>query len=137
SSGSLGRSGFGSSYGQQGTVPGMATPGGTSPQGTAGAGGNSFTDRLRNIINRASTGATGTIQVIGETKIIADERTNSLLIFASREDMKMIKEIIAKLDVVLAQVLIEAVIISVNLNNSHDLGFSYLQHQKSLGGDWT
>ena len=136
---SLGRSGYGSSYGQ-GTVPGMVSPQGTTPQGTtAPGGGNTFTDRLRNIINRASTGATGTIQVIGETKIIADERTNSLLIFASREDMKMIKEIIAKLDVVLAQVLIEAVIISVNLNNSHDLGFSYLQHQKALGSgnDWS
>jgi len=133
---SLGRSGLGSGYGQ-GTVPGMVTPPGTSPQGTGGpGGGNSFTDRLRNIINRASTGTTGTIQVIGETKIIADERTNSLLIFASREDMKMIKEIIAKLDVVLAQVLIEAVIISVTLNNSHDLGFSYLQHPVS-SGNWS
>jgi len=134
----LGRSGMGSGYGGQGAVPGMVTPGGTNPQGTTTpGGGNSFTDRLRNIINRASTGATGTIQVIGETKIIADERTNSLLIFASREDMKMIKEIIAKLDVVLAQVLIEAVIISVTLDNSHDLGFSYLQHPKSLGGGFT
>jgi len=41
---------------------------------------------------------------LGQTKIIADERTNSLLIYASREDMKTIKEIVAKLDVVLAQV---------------------------------
>jgi general secretion pathway protein D len=135
----LGRSGL-VGYGGQGTVPGMTTPGGANPQATtAPGGGNTFTDRLRNIINRASTGASGTIQVLGETKIIADERTNSLLIFASREDMKMIKEIIGKLDVVLAQVLIEAVIISVTLDNSHDLGFSYLQHTKALGtgGDWS
>ena len=136
----LGRSGFGSSYGGQGTVPGMVNPVGTSPQGTTTpGGGNTFTDRLRNIINRASTGGAGgagNIQILGETKIIADERTNSLLIFATREDMKMIKDIISKLDVVLAQVLIEAVIISVTLDNSHDLGFSYLQHPVN-SGNWS
>ena len=64
----------------------------------------------------SSAPRTGEIQILGQTKIIADERTNSLLIFASREDMKMIKDIVAKLDVVLAQVLIEAVIIEVSLN---------------------
>src|SRR5437879_13328581 len=95
------------------------------PQATAtspGAAGASFSDRLRNIINRAST--SGDIQVIGQTKIIADERTNSLLIFASREDMKTIKDIISKLDIVLAQVLIEAVIIEVQLANDQSLGVS-------------
>ena len=50
--------------------------------------------------------------------------------------MKIIKEIVAKLDVVLAQVLIEAAIISVSLNNSHDLGISYLQHPQN-SGQWT
>ena len=58
--------------------------------------------------------ATGEIQVLGQTKIISDERTNSLLIYASKEDMKTIKEIVAKLDVVLAQVLIEAAVIEVD-----------------------
>ncbi|HSU56258.1 MAG TPA: secretin N-terminal domain-containing protein [Candidatus Dormibacteraeota bacterium] len=138
SSSGLGRSGYGTSGGGYnssfpGMTPGMTTPIGTSPQATTtpGGTGSTFTDRLRNIINRAST--SGSIQVLGETKIIADERTNSLLIFAAREDMKMIKEIIAKLDVVLAQVLIEAVVISVSLDNSKDLGFSYLQHPKTSG----
>jgi general secretion pathway protein D len=97
-----------------------------------GASGNSFTDRLRGIINRAAT--SGEIVVFGQTKMIADERTNSLLIYASREDMKTIKEIIAKLDVVLAQVLIEAVIIEVTLNDNRDVGFSYIQGQPQGAG---
>ncbi len=42
--------------------------------------------------------------------------------------MKIIKDIIAKLDIVLAQVLIEAAVISVTLTDSRDLGISYLQH---------
>jgi general secretion pathway protein D len=107
----------------------------TTPQATmnpAGGTGNSFTDRLRGIINRAAT--SGEIVVFGQTKMIADERTNSLLIYASREDMKTIKEIIAKLDVVLAQVLIEAVIIEVTLNNNRDIGFSYIQGQPQGSG---
>jgi general secretion pathway protein D len=114
----------------------MVTPPGSAatPGRTPGAGGSSFTQRLQSIINRAS--ATGEIQVLGQTKIISDERTNSLLIFASKEDMKMIKDIVSKLDVVLAQVLIEAVVISVTLTDSRDLGVSYLQHPQS-SGKWT
>jgi general secretion pathway protein D len=114
----------GSPFGQ----PGMNPQANTQQQGT----GNNFTQRLQNIINRASS-ATGEIQILGQTKIISDERTNSLLIFASKEDMKTIKDIISKLDVVLAQVLIESAIISVTLTDSRDLGFSYLQHPQNVG----
>ena len=85
---------------------GMVSPqaiGNSLAAGGRGTTGNNFTQRLQNIINRASN-PQGEIQVIGQTKIIADERTNSLLIFASKEDMKTIKEIISKLDIVLPQV---------------------------------
>src|SRR5204863_5623382 len=92
-----------------------------------GGTGNTFTDRLRSLVNRAAT--SGEIVVLNQTKMIADERTNSLLIYASREDMKTIKDIITKLDVVLAQVLIEAVIIEVTLNDTRDLGVSYQEKQ--------
>src|ERR1039458_8531865 len=122
--------------GSAGGNPGQTTPGmgmqpgavGTTP---AGQPGSSFSDRLRNIISRAS--ATGEIQVIGQTKIISDERTNSLLIYAGKEDMKIIQGIVSKLDVVLAQVLIEAAIISVTLTDSRDLGVSYLEQQPHGG----
>ncbi|MGD0263308.1 MAG: secretin N-terminal domain-containing protein, partial [Verrucomicrobiota bacterium] len=126
--------GVGGYPGQPGqTTPGMVTPPGAAGTPTA-APGSSFSSRLQNIIQRAS--ATGEIQVLGQTKIISDERTNSLLIYASKEDMKTIKEIVAKLDVVLAQVLIEAAIIEVDLTDSRSLGFSYLQHPQN-SGQWT
>ena len=139
--GTRGTSGFGrggtsgSGFGRSGTTGYGTTPGmGTSPFGATtqpgaaqpGAGG-SFSDRLQRIINRAAV--SGEITVLGQTKIIADERTNSLLIYASREDMKVIKDIVAKLDIVLAQVLIEAVIVEVSLNSSSSLGISYLEKQ--------
>jgi general secretion pathway protein D len=113
----------GGGYGQPG-YGGMVTP---QAIGSPTATGGDFTSRLRNLVNRASQA--GEIVVLNETKIIADERTNSLLIYASREDMKTIKDIITKLDVVLAQVLIEAVIIEVTLNDSRDLGVNYTEKQ--------
>ena len=107
-----------------------------SPYGsTSAAGGSrtaSFGDRLSNLVSKAAHA--GEFQVLGETKIIADQRTNSLLVFANKTDMKMIKEIIKKLDIVLAQVLIEAIIMEVNLDNSHNIGFSYLQVHPTTAG---
>jgi len=50
--------------------------------------------------------------------------------------MKTIKEIVAKLDVVLAQVLIEAAVLEVTLTDNRDIGFSYLQRPQS-SGNWT
>lgn len=128
--GGLNRTGMGGlGGGYPGTTGmGMNPYGSTTPQATTQPGAaSSFSDRLRNIINKAAT--SGEIQVLGQTKIIADERTNSLLIYASREDMKVIKDIVSKLDVVLAQVLIEAVVIEVSLNDSTTLGFSYLENK--------
>jgi len=112
----------GGAFGQQGT---------TTPAANTGTTPNTFAGRLNNLLAKATS--SGDITILGQTKIIADERTNSLLIFASREDMAMIKSIIAKLDVVLAQVLIEAVILEVNLNSGTDLGFNYLQHPQTAG----
>ncbi len=134
-----GRSGFGTGTtgGYPGSTPGaFGQPGINQPTTpTPGGTGSTFTDRLQNIIRRAAV--SGEIQILGQTKIIADERTNSLLIFASREDMKMIKDIVAKLDVVLAQVLIEAVVIEVDLGpDTKNMGVSYASKAQH-SGQWT
>ena len=112
---------------QQNAIPGQSGLGST---GTTGR--NAFQRNLQNIVSRISAGG-GEFQVIGNAKIIADERTNSLLVFANDQDMTMIKTIIAQLDVVLAQVLIEAIIMEVSLDNGQKLGVSYLQQPKRLG----
>jgi general secretion pathway protein D len=122
---------------------GSAQPYGSStPYGGGGAGGiggggggapgagSSMTDRIQRIIQRAST--SGDLQILGQTKMIADERSNSLLIFATRQDMDMIKTIVSKLDVVLSQVLIETIILDVSLSNQKALGFSAVQTPKSF-----
>ena len=143
-----GRGGLGSPYGGGGFgAPGYnpvtpySTPGtvGGSPYGGAagGTGRSSFASRLNQIVNRAASGggAAGDIFVLGQTKIIPDERTNSLLIFASKQDLVTISNIIEKLDVVLAQVLIEAAVLEVNLNNNLDVGFNYIQRTPTSIGN--
>jgi general secretion pathway protein D len=117
-------------FGAQGNVPGM--PG---QPGAMGAPGGSFTERLRNIIQKAS--ATGELQILGQTKIIADERSNSLLVFATRQDMDMIKSVVAKLDVVLAQVIIDSIIMDVQLSRGWQVGVSGLQTQKQYNQNVT
>ena len=121
-------SGFGGSAGGMGgsSYPGQSTQG-TSGLASAGTSGRStFQQNLQNIVKSASAGGgAGSFQLFGQTKIIADERTNSLLVFANDEDMKMIKIIISKLDVVLPQVLIDAIVMEINLQDTRNTGISY------------
>ena len=99
----------------------------TAPGGTP-TGGTTFQQRLQSIIQRASGGQQDQIQVFGQAKIIADQRSNSLLIFATQADMEKIKAVVAKLDVLLSQVLIESVIMDVGLTHSWNLGVSAAQN---------
>jgi general secretion pathway protein D len=127
--------------GQRGGLPnyqgGLQQPlGGTQPigggAGAAGAGGT-LSDRLNQIIRRAS--ASGELTILGQTKMIADDRSNSLLIFASRQDLDMIKNIVTKLDVVLPQVLIETVIMDINMDNTWAFGVSAAQGPHNITGN--
>ena len=122
--------GAGGFQGQGGYNQNASTTGLGAQRGSQG----NFQDRLRGIVNKAASA--GDIEVLGQTKIIADERTNSLLIFASKADIATIKDIISKLDVVLAQVLIEAIIMEVTLGDDLRYGFSYLQKTPSQAGNY-
>ncbi len=92
------------------------------------------------IINRAgSAGGAGgeqqPIQIFGQAKIIADERANSLLVYATRQDMDAITNVIAKLDVLLPAVLIEALVIDYDLGpNTLNFGVSAAQNPQNYGG---
>jgi general secretion pathway protein D len=102
--------------------------GGATANGTP-AGGTTFQQRLQSIIQRASSGGQqDQIQVFGQAKIIADQRANALLVFATQPDMERIKNVVAKLDVLLSQVLIESVIVDVTLGNTFQFGVSAAQN---------
>ena len=136
-SGSMG--GMGGMPGQQGGYgsgmnTGLNQMGGVNSgtTGAAGAARSAFANRLSGIIKQGTQAAGGgQFQLLGAANIIADERANSLLIFAEKEDMTIITNIIAKLDVVLAQVLIETLIFEVSLSDSLEYGVSAQQVKAS------
>ncbi len=106
---------------------------GSNPTGQPSAGG-SFSDRINSIISRAAkTSGSGDFQIIGPNKIVADVRSNSLMIFASRNDIMTITNIIAQLDIVLAQVVIETIIMDVGLDTSFSFGVSGIQTPMQFG----
>jgi hypothetical protein len=59
------------------------------------------------------------IKRVGKRKIVVDERTNSLLIIAARSDLEIIKEALTELDVVSAQILIDALILLIPADQLH------------------
>ncbi len=70
-----------------------------------------------------------------DTKIISDERSNSLLLMGRKSDIAAIKAVIAGLDVMLEQVMIEAVILSVGLGDSLKTGVQWVYDtQHSIKG---
>ena len=63
-------------------------------------------------------------------KILSDERTNALILMASKGDLVVLLEIVKDMDMMLSQVLIEAVIIDITLTGTLKTGVSWIQ--KSL-----
>lgn len=60
-------------------------------------------------------------------KILADKRTNALIIMASESDVKTLTSIIKDMDMMLSQVLIEAVILDVSLDDVVQTGIDWVQ----------
>ena len=95
-------------------------------------------NRARNAVGEAAAAKLG--QLSDSTKILSDKRTNTLLLMGTKADIAALRDVIRKVDIMLAQVLIEAVILEVNLNNSTDYGFKWLQktmtayNNKNVGG---
>jgi general secretion pathway protein D len=156
--GTFNRGGIGAgSYGAGGYQPGVGTGGGqfggrtgvgafggatTTPGGigTASPGGfggrTQFGQRLSSAVGRAvgaAGGAPGEFVLIEQAKIIPDDRSNSLLVFADHRSLVMISNIISKLDVVLPQVLIEALIMEVKLDDGKSLGVTMSQNKQKAG----
>ena len=107
--------------------------GGAQPGTTPGA--STFQGRLQQILNRAA--GASEIQLLTDARIVPDERSNSLIVFANKQDMQMITNIVAKVDMLLAQVLIEGIVVAVNLTDSLDLGISWLQDRKRFDPNFT
>jgi general secretion pathway protein D len=107
--------------------------GGAQPGATPGA--STFQQRLQQIVNRAA--GASEIQLLTDARIVPDERSNSLIVFANKQDMLMITNIVAKVDMLLAQVLIEGLVVGVTLSDKLDLGVSWLQRPNQFSQNFS
>ena len=61
-------------------------------------------------------------QFQGPVKIAADKGTNSIIVFASQQDYRMIETVLKKLDIRRNQVFVQGLIAALSINASRDLG---------------
>lgn len=82
-------------------------------------------------VGGASEGGTSQVN-IGSVRIVADDFNNALLIYAPRKDYRTIESALRELDVAPTQVLIEASILEVTLNDELRYGLQWY-FQNNLG----
>lgn len=76
--------------------------------------------------NAKSSGKGGAVEFSQELSITADPATNSLIIFANKNDYQKIHSLLEKLDIRRRQVLVEATLLEVGLDDSHDSNVSWI-----------
>jgi general secretion pathway protein D len=100
--------------------------GGTSVVYLRYANANDILPILQNIAKQTISNNKGTAEGNANISIQADESTNAIIITASNAISRDIKNVISKLDIRKAQVLIEAIIAEISSNDSKELGIQWL-----------
>lgn len=70
--------------------------------------------------------ASGSNEFSAFMTVVNDDRSNSVVVFGTSDDIRLINELVAKLDIVLAQVRIEVVIAEVTLEDNEESGIGAL-----------
>lgn len=65
--------------------------------------------------------------------ILADERTNALIMMASSSDMVSLRNIVEQMDIQLSQVVIETVIIAIDFTDTQETGMDWVQRAMLQG----
>ena len=83
---------------------------------------NPPTPPVNNTASSSTVEANSSLQFSNFVGLSADERTNSIVAYGTQQDLKTLRELIEKIDIPLPQVLIEALITQVNLNEKQTSG---------------
>ena len=125
---------------QQQRGGGAGTTGGTNPyssqfgtSGTAGGGGSTL-----NISEELSTQPVNTTPqavTVGNSKLIADQRANSIIVLGNREVVVKVEKILDQMDVQAPQVALSTVIGQLTLGNNEEFGVDWFAkyHNRFLG----
>ncbi len=135
SSSGSGSSGFGSSGSSLSGGFGSSGSGNTSSFGGGLGGGSNFTNAFSSNSTNTMGGAGGGQSLMPNVRIIADQNTNALVIVANSQEYSIIQRVLKQLDVLPLQVLIDATIVEVTLNNDLKYGVEwYLTHNETSTG---
>jgi general secretion pathway protein D len=128
--GTPGSMGAGGGLPSAGANTGMGIGTGTGTQSTNGRQTGSLSNRQQALQPGLKGGGDSDLKT-PSVRIVADEKNNALVVFARPRDYKMIEEAIKRLDVVPLQVLIEATIAEVTLNDNLQYGLQWFFSQAS------
>jgi general secretion pathway protein D len=110
--------------------------------GVNGAGGSavntgSFQSRFNNMSRGQGGGGGygGLSDLLQTVSITADQRSNSLIVYGNKKDLAKLKEVLIKVDTLLPQVLVEAIIMEVNLSDGWSYGISAAQRTAQFGNN--
>ena len=109
----------------------------TGTTGTTGVGGTSTGSTL-NISEELSTQPVNTTPqavTVGNAKLIADQRANSIMVLGNREVVVKVQKILDELDVSAPQVALSTVIGQLTLQNNEEFGADYFAkyHNRFIG----
>jgi general secretion pathway protein D len=124
-------SGFGDS---SGVAPGL------SPETLSGGSSNmrssgSSVSAGSSVSNLKMEGVAGAGDEVSDVRVVADDENNSLMIYATSMQYKVIETALEQLDVVATQVIIEASILEVSLTDDLRYGLEWT-FNNSLGSDY-
>ena len=121
--------------GNSGRLGGQQLGGGINQPGSAVNTG-SFQNRF-NAMGRGGAGAGagygGLSELLQTVSITADQRSNSLIVYGNKKDIAKLREVLVKVDTLLPQVLVEAIIMEVNLSAGWNYGLSAAQRPAQFG----
>jgi len=124
---------FGGSSGsssRSGVAPGLNRQ---SVSDSANKGSNNK-QQSKTSANKNRSGSSS-VSIEGDVKVVADEDNNALLIYATSNEYRKIEKALLKLDVSPAQIMVEASIIEVTLNDSLEYGLEWSFSGGLGGGD--
>lgn len=117
---------------RSGVAPGLQRESVSGESGGKAASGGQASSRKR---SSGSSSMSITSDAGDDVKVVADEDNNALLIYATSNEYRKIEKALKKLDVSPAQIMVEASIIEVTLNDSLAYGLEWAFNGGLGGGD--
>ena len=116
--------------------------GGTNPyssqfgtSGTAGGGGGGSTLNISEELSTQPVNTTPQAVTVGNSKLIADQRANSIIVLGNREVVVKVEKILDQMDVQAPQVALSTVIGQLTLSNNEEFGVDWFAkyHNRFIG----